>query len=55
MVVKFSELEKQYLLIVKGSWKIKEDCPDKIKKKIEMKFKMLYNNYSEGDHGSQNH
>lgn len=54
MVIEFTELEKQYLIINKGDWKIKDTCPERMKRRLEKKIEMLNNEYKRGNnHGSQ--
>lgn len=41
MYITFTKKEKQFLLIKKGNWSIKADCPSDIKERLDKKLKML--------------
>lgn len=41
MVISFTEKEKKYLEPSKGDWKIKSDCPERLRKRIEEKIKLI--------------
>lgn len=41
MVISFTEKEKKYLEPDKGDWKIKNGCPERLKKRIEEKIKLI--------------
>lgn len=41
MVISFTEKEKKYLETNKGNWKIKSDCPEKLRKRIEEKIRLI--------------
>lgn len=41
MTVLFSEEEWNYIIKDFGNWKIKEECPEKMRERIQRKIKLL--------------
>jgi len=41
VVISFTEKERKYLETDKGDWKTKKDCPEKLRKQIEEKIRLI--------------
>lgn len=51
MTVRFTEEEREYIIKDLGNWRIKDDCPEKMRKKIEEKLRLLSSFYEQTQRG----
>lgn len=42
MTMFFTEDEKKYIVTSKGAWRVKADCPSKVKAVLEKKIEFFY-------------